>query len=75
MEIKINLKEEEKESIKLIAMQIYKARHKRNNKIILVIPGFHECHYIKSGGEIQWTSDYKYLIENYEILEKVNLKW
>ena len=74
MEIKIDLTET-KESIEIEEMGMYKARNKESGKIVLIIPGFRECHYIDSKGNIGWTSNHEHMKNNYIILEEVKLKW
>ncbi len=81
MEIKIKLdkvnkvKAEKKEFP--VGCELCKAKRISNGKIVLIIPGFSETHYIEGDGDVTYTTkgQKSFLRENFEFIEIVKLTW
>jgi hypothetical protein len=77
MEIKLDL--DKSKLIKFEKMKpcgLYKCSKKNNGRIILIIKGYAESHFIDKDGFVTYASkNNNYIEENYNILEKVVLKF
>ena len=78
MEIKIDRNNEKRVVIPFPkGCKLCKARQKSTGEIYLIIPGYEETHFITNKGSISYirNDDDRYLNENYEFIEEVDLTW